>query len=60
MVLNYANNKNPFIRKESNGRVGFKVASGILRHEKHTAIPAGKIREIRFFGLRTLPTVVYS
>ena len=53
-MLNYANNKNAFIRKESNGRFGFKAASEILRHDQHTTIPGGRIREIRFFGLRTL------
>ena len=56
-MLNYANNKNAFIRKESNDRFGFKVASEILRHDQHTAIPGGRIREIRFFGLRTLTTI---
>ena len=54
MNLNYENNKNAFIHKESNGRFGFKVASEILRHDQHTAIPGRTIREIRFFGLRTL------
>ena len=54
-MLNYANNKNAFIRKKSNGRFGFKVASEILRHDQHTTIPGGRIREIRFFGLLTLP-----
>ena len=39
---------------EGNGRFGFKVASEILRHDQHTAIPGGRIHEIRFFGLRTL------
>ena len=53
-MLNYANNKNAFIRKKSNDRFGFKVASEILRHDQHTTIPGGRIREIRFFGLRTL------
>ena len=53
-MLNYANNKNAFIHKESNGRFGFKVASEILRHDQHTSIPGGRICEIRFFGLRTL------
>ena len=53
-MLNYANNKNAFIRKESNDRFGFKVASEILRHDQHTAIPGGRIREIQFLGLRTL------
>ena len=55
--INYTNNKNVFIRKESNGRFGFKVTSEILRHDQHTAIPGGRIREIRFFGLRTLTMV---
>ena len=50
--------QNAFIHKESNGRFGFKVASEILRHDQHTAIPGGRIREIRFFGLRTLPSVI--
>ena len=58
-MLNYANNKNTFIRKKSNGRFGFKAASEILRHDQHTTIPGGRIREIRFFGLRTL-TEVYA
>ena len=48
-MLNYANNKNAFIRKESNGRFSFKVASEILRHDQHIAIPGGRIREIQFF-----------
>ena len=51
------NNKNAFIRKESNSRFGFKVASEILRHDQHTAIPEGRIRKIQFFGLRTLQPV---
>ena len=46
-----------FIRKESNGRFGFKAASEILRHDQHTTIPGGRIREIRFFGLRTLAMI---
>ena len=52
--LNYANNKNPFIRKE----VTADSVSGWLKKyfgkNQHTAIVGGKIREIRFFGLRTL------
>ena len=46
------------MHKECNGRFGFKVASEILRHDQHTAIPGGRIREIRFFGLRTLPIAI--
>ena len=30
------------------------MALEILRHDQHTAIPGGKIRDNRFFGLRTL------
>ena len=40
--------------KKSNSSIWFKVVSEILRHDQHTAIPEGIIREIRFFGLRTL------
>ena len=58
--FNYANNKHAFIRKESNSRFGFKVAIEILRHDQHTAIAGRKIREIRFFGLRTCQEKIVS
>ena len=35
-TLNYANNKNAFIRKESDSSFGFKVAIEILQHDQHT------------------------
>ena len=59
-ILNYANNKNVFIHKESKGRFGFKVASEILRHDQHTAIPEGRICEIRLFSLRTISKVILA
>ena len=50
------NNKNAVIRKENNGRFGFKEAMKKLQHDQHTAIAGGKICEIHFFGLWALPS----